>query len=81
MNDPQQDIIERLARIETHLEKLVGNGQPGVIAKLGERIDAAERDIDAVERDMVHAKGIYAGVSFAISVAVTALSHLWRSRG
>ena len=36
----EPEIIERLTRIETMLESLVGNGQPGRIAKIEGHVEA-----------------------------------------
>lgn len=37
--DFQRRVVESLARLETHMEDLVGNGQPGRVAKIEGRIE------------------------------------------
>lgn len=48
-NDMLQELLtesraqgDRLARVETHMERLVGNGQPGLVAELDRRITTLE---------------------------------------
>lgn len=57
------EIIERLSRIETMLESLVGNGQPGRIGKLEEHVEA-----------LTAAHNQATGVRYAISAAFGAIS-------
>jgi len=67
---------ERLTRIETQLESLLdelkGNGSPGRIGKL-------ETAVDVLERDVSRAKGVYVGISTAVSAAFAAIT-LWFSQ-
>lgn len=55
---------ERLVRVETLVEELVkelrGNGQPG-------RLDEIDNKVSALEKDSARTKGIYAGVSAVIA--------------
>ena len=39
----QMEILQRLTAIETHLENLVGNGQPGTIEKIQARLSTVEQ--------------------------------------
>lgn len=36
-------VTESLARLETHMENLVGNGQPGRVTKLEEKVDSLSK--------------------------------------
>lgn len=63
-------IGERLARLETHMESLVGNGQPG-------RLTLVENEVSEIQRWRWKATGIYIGVSGAVSCLTAYLFHLW----
>lgn len=39
----QQQVVQRLTAIETHLEGLVGNGQPGRMDKLERKVSLHEK--------------------------------------
>lgn len=39
----QLHVIESLARLETNMTTLVGNGQPGRVTKLEDRVDSLRR--------------------------------------
>jgi hypothetical protein len=59
----KKECLQRLTAIETHLKDLTGNGQPGKIVKLEDRVSLLE----AIQNQHV-------GVRYAITVAVSALS-------
>jgi len=64
-NDFQREVLEKLARLETKMDMLVGNGQPG-------RIKLAEDRLAALERNDTR-RGVYDRiVNAALSVAVSA---------
>lgn len=42
-HDFETKVIESLARLETHMEGLVGNGQPGRVTKLEEKVDGLSK--------------------------------------
>lgn len=64
-------IGERLARLETHVESLVGNGQPG-------RLTLVENKVSELQHWRWKATGIYTGASAVISAVVAFLYHLWK---
>lgn len=64
-------IGERLARLETHVESLVGNGQPG-------RLTVAEKKISDLQQWRWTTTGIYIGISSLVSVATAFVYHLWK---
>jgi len=39
----ENEVLERLARIETHLGSLIGNGQPGRISHLEKKVRRHDR--------------------------------------
>ena len=59
----EPEIIERLTRIETMLESLVGDGQPGRIGKLESQVEALTAS---------HNRSI--GIAITISSAIGAIS-------
>jgi len=66
-NDFQRDVLDKLARLETHMEMLIGSGQPGRMKNAEDRIVALERnDI----RRSVYDRLINAVISVAVSVAI-----------
>lgn len=58
----EAEILERLARIETHLESLVGNGQPG-------RIAIIEKSVQSLRESRASYAGIVWAVSAGLSIA------------
>lgn len=69
----QREVLEKLGRLETKLEMLVGNGQPG-------RMTLAERKIAELERSdirrSVHDRIVNAVIAMAVSVAIAMHDHL-----
>jgi hypothetical protein len=66
-NDFQREALEKLARLETHMEMLIGNNQPGRMKNAEDRIVALERnDI----RRSVYDRLINAVISVAVSAVI-----------
>jgi len=63
-DDFQSHVIEALARLDTHMESLVGNGQPGRVGKLEEKVD-----------DLSRIRWAFGGIVTGISVTVSAIVH------
>jgi hypothetical protein len=65
-------LTNQLARLETHMESLIGNGQPGVISKLDERV----RDLETeTNRNL----GRLTAVNTLLGAAISAAIHrFWR---
>lgn len=66
-----QDTGERLATLETHMESLVGNTQPG-------RLTLLEAKVAAIQQWRHYTTGIYVGISGLVSAAVAFIYHLWK---
>lgn len=62
-NEFQDRVIEKLTRLETHMEGLIGNGQPGRITKLEDRIES-------LDDRWKWSAGVITGVSGTISAIV-----------
>jgi hypothetical protein len=62
---------ERLATLETHMESLVGNHQPG-------RLTLLENKVSAIQQWRHYTTGIYIGVSGIVSAATAFIYHLWK---
>lgn len=65
------DTGERLSILETHMEGLVGNHQPG-------RLTILENKVAAIQQWRHYTTGIYIGVSGLISAGVAFVYHIWR---
>jgi len=65
------DTGERLAKLETHVESLVGDTQPG-------RFTVLENKVSDLQHWRFTATGIYIGVSGLVSALTAFLYHLWR---
>lgn len=65
------DITDRLARVETHMETLMGNGKPGKIQEFTERIDSLESSRDK----QVGAKAMLVAT---VAVFCQLLQFLWK---
>jgi hypothetical protein len=62
---------ERLARVETHVESMVGNTQPG-------RLTLLENKVSDIQRWRWTTTGIYMGVSGFISALTAFIYHRWK---
>ena len=69
----QREVLDKLVRLETKMDALVGNGQPG-------RMKLAEDKVAVLEkndlRNSVHNRVVNGAISVAISVAI-ALHKYW----
>jgi hypothetical protein len=69
----QRDVLDKLVRLETKMDSLVGNAQPGRMKLAEDKIAAMERN-DL--RNSIYNRVVNAAMSAAISVAI-ALHRLW----
>lgn len=67
-NDFQRDVLDKLARLETRMEMLVGNNQPGRMKMAEDRIGYLEKN--DIKRS-VYDRLVNAVITVAISVAIT----------
>lgn len=69
----QREVLEKLGRLETKLDMLVGNGQPG-------RMTLAEQKIALLERSdirrSVYDRVVNAVITIALSVGIAMHDHL-----
>jgi hypothetical protein len=72
-NDFQRDVLEKLGRLETKVDMLVGNGQPGRIKLMEDRLVQLERN--DVKRS-VYERLINAAMCVVISAAIALLNRL-----
>ncbi len=71
-HDFQRLVLEKLGRMETKIDMLVGNGQPGRMTLAEQRIVALERsDI----RRSVYDRLVNAAITVAISAAIALYDH------
>ncbi len=69
----QQEVLEKLGRMEAKMDMLVGNGQPGRVKLAEDRIMALEKnDI----RRSVYDRIVNAAIAVAISVVIAMHDHL-----
>ncbi|MGD0570391.1 MAG: hypothetical protein ABSA78_18465 [Candidatus Sulfotelmatobacter sp.] len=69
----QREVMDKLVRLETKMDTLVGNGQPGRVKLMEDKVAALERN-DL--RNSVHNRIVNGAVSAGISVAI-ALHKYW----
>jgi hypothetical protein len=69
----QREVLDKLIRLETKMDALVGNGQPGRIKLVEDKVAVLERN-DL--RNSLHNRLVNVAVSAAISAAV-ALHKYW----
>ena len=71
----ERDSIDRLSRLEENLrllrEDLVGDGQPGRIARL-------EVDVEHLRNEYHRQRGVFAGISFVVSAAIALLARFFQ---
>jgi hypothetical protein len=69
----QREVLDKLVRLETKMDTLVGNGQPGRVKVVEDKVATLERN-DL--RNSVHNRMVNGAISGAISVAI-ALHKYW----
>jgi hypothetical protein len=69
----QREVLDKLVRLETKMDSLVGNGQPGRMKSVEDKVAVLEKN-DL--RNSFHNRMVNAAVSAAISVAI-ALHKYW----
>jgi len=69
----QREVLDKLVRLETKMDTLVGNGQPGRIKVMEDKVSILEKsDL----RNSLHNRVLNVGISAAISAAI-ALHKYW----
>ena len=69
----QREVLDKLVRLETKMDSLVGNGQPGRMKTMEDKVAVLEsQDL----RNSVHNRLVNGAISAAISAAV-ALHKYW----
>jgi len=71
-NDFQREVIEKLSRLETKMDMLVGGEQPGWMQSVEGRINALTRN--DIKRS-VYDRMVNAAITVAISVAIALRDH------
>jgi len=69
----QRDVLDKLIRLETKMDSLVGNGQPGRVRLLEDKVAVLERNDF---RNSVFNRVVNGAISAAISAAI-ALHKYW----
>ena len=69
----QREVLDKLVRLETKMDALVGNGQPGRMKAVEDKVSVLERN-DL--RNSVHNRLLNGAISAGISVAI-ALHKYW----
>jgi uncharacterized protein YacL len=69
----QREVLDKLVRLETKMDGLMGNGQPGRMKVVEDKVSVLERN-DL--RNSVHNRLLNGGISAAISAAI-ALHRYW----
>jgi hypothetical protein len=69
----QREVLDKLIRLETKMDALVGNGQPGRVKLVEDKVATLERN-DL--RNSVYNRMVNGAISAAISVAI-ALHKYW----
>lgn len=69
----QREVLDKLVRLETKMDALVGNGQPGRMKVTEDKVAALERN-DL--RNSVHNRLVNGAISAAVSLAI-ALHKYW----
>jgi hypothetical protein len=69
----QREVLDKLVRLETKMDSLLGNGQPGRVKTLEDKVALLERN-DL--RNSVHNRVLNGAISAGISVAI-ALHKYW----
>jgi hypothetical protein len=68
----QREVLDKLVRLETKMDSLVGNGQPGRMKTTEDKVAVLERN-DL--RNSVHNRLVNGAISVVISVAIALHKH------
>ncbi len=71
----EREVLEKLSRLEAKMETLTGNGQPGRMTLVENRLIELERN--DVRRTVIE-RFVNAGIAVLISVAVALHGHWWK---
>jgi len=69
----QMEVLDKLGRLETKVDMLVGNGQPGRVRLIEDKVAVLERS--DVKRN-VYDRMMSAAIAFAVSAAIALHDHL-----
>ena len=69
----QQEVLEKLGRLEANMAMLVGNGQPGRVKLVEDRVATLERS--DIKRN-VYDRIVTAGIAFTVSAVIALHDHL-----
>ncbi|MGO9403215.1 MAG: hypothetical protein ACLPVW_07070 [Terriglobales bacterium] len=76
-SDFQHEVLEKLGRLETKVDMIVGNGQPGRMKLAEDRVVVLEHnDLRRAVYDRIVIAGITFAVTLAISMIVAGRSYL-----
>jgi len=71
----EREVLEKLSRLEAKMENLTGNGQPGRMTLVENRLIELERN--DVRRTVIE-RFVNAGIAVLISIAVALHGHWWK---
>jgi hypothetical protein len=69
----QREVLDKLVRLETKMDTLVGNGQPGRVKLIEDKVSLLERNDF---RNSIHNRLVNGAISTGISIAI-ALHKYW----
>jgi len=72
--DFQLTVLEKLGMVEAKVDMIVGNGQPGRLRLMEERVTALEHN--DIKRN-VYDRIVTAAIAFAVSALIALHDHLW----
>jgi hypothetical protein len=71
----EREVLEKLSRLETKMDMLVGNGQPGRMTLVENRLTDLERN--DVRRTVIE-RFVNASIALLVSVAIALRGHWWK---
>jgi hypothetical protein len=71
----EREVLEKLSRLETKMDMLTGNGQPGRMTLAENRLTDLERN--DVRRTVIE-RFVNASIALLVSVAIALRGHWWR---
>jgi len=66
----QASVLLSLAKLETNMESLVGNGQPGRMSKIEDKVDLLEDSISSLRTRQSWWNGLLIGISTTFSAII-----------
>jgi tetrahydromethanopterin S-methyltransferase subunit G len=68
LQDKLEKIDRKVSELDTHVHRLVGNGQPGLVDKIENSVEKVKEEVAIMKRQRAFTKGYIAGIGGIVIV-------------